>query len=30
MSKKPNYEYKDLTKSQQDCLSVIEGLGIYE
>lgn len=30
MSKKPNYEFKNLTKSQQDCLSIIEGLGIYE
>lgn len=30
MSKKPDYEFKNLTKSQQDCLSIIEGLGIYE
>ncbi len=30
MAKKPAYEFKNLTKSQQDCLSLIETLGIYE
>lgn len=30
MSRKPEYDYKDLTKSQRECLSTIEGLGIYE
>ncbi len=30
MSKKPNYEFNNLTKSQRDCLTIIEGLGIYE
>lgn len=30
MSKKNTYEYTNLTKSQQDCLSLIESLGIYE
>ena len=30
MSKKPTYEFKDLTKTQQDCLTLIESLGIYE
>ncbi len=27
---KPTYEFKNLTKSQQACLSLIESLGIYE
>ena len=26
----PVYDYKNLTKQQQDCLGVIESLGIYE
>lgn len=30
MSKKPAYEFKNLTKSHQDCLALIESLGIYE
>lgn len=30
MLKKSGYDYKELTKSQQDCLSIVEGLGIYE
>lgn len=30
MAKKTAYEFKNLTKSQQDCLSLIETLGIYE
>ncbi len=30
MAKKSNFDYKDLTKSQQSCLSLIESLGIYE
>ncbi len=30
MSRKSEYEYKDLTKSQRECLSIVEGLGIYE
>ncbi len=30
MPKKPDYEFKELSKSQQECLSLIEGLGIYE
>ncbi len=27
---KPNYEYKNLTKTEQACLSLVESLGIYE
>ncbi len=27
---KPTYEYKNLTKEEQSCLSLIESLGIYE
>lgn len=27
---KPNYHYENLTKSQQECLALIESLGIYE
>ncbi len=30
MTNKPGYEFKNLTKAQQDCLSLIESLGIYE
>lgn len=30
MPRKSEYEYKDLTKSQRECLSIVEGLGIYE
>lgn len=30
MTKQPSYEFKNLTKSQQDCLTLIESLGIYE
>ena len=30
MEKKTEYDYKNLTKSQQNCLSLIESLGIYE
>lgn len=30
MTRKTDYEFKNLTKSQLQCLSVIEGLGIYE
>ncbi len=30
MSKKPTYEFQNLTKIQQDCLTLIESLGIYE
>lgn len=30
MAKKPAYEFNNLTKAQQDCLTLIESLGIYE
>lgn len=30
MAKKSDFEYKNLTKSQRDCLGLIESLGIYE
>ncbi len=30
MTKKPKYEFTGLTKSQEDCLILIESLGIYE
>ena len=30
MSKVPSYDYNNLTKQQQDCLGLIESLGIYE
>jgi len=30
MSKKPAYEFQNLTKPQKDCLALIESLGIYE
>ncbi len=30
MSKKTAFEFKNLTKTQQNCLSLIESLGIYE
>lgn len=30
MAKKPIYDYESLTKSQQQCLNLIETLGIYE
>lgn len=30
MSKTPTYHYNELTKTQQECLTLIESLGIYE
>lgn len=30
MLRKSDYEFKNLTKAQQDCLTLIESLGIYE